>query len=139
MTKPELGHLQKAGAPAMKHLREFKVRCCTCCTVHCVVWGDCTVAGRQQPAILHFAAQMQGLVEAQVEGPRGGLAELRSPLGHYAAKCSNFLSITLCFGVQVKDVSGFEAGQQLKVEDMFQVCALFGRREQRKGCWLGHE
>jgi len=52
---------------------------------------------------------------------RGGLAQLRSPLGHCAAKCSNFLSITLCFGVQVKDVSGFEAGQQLKVEDMFQV------------------
>ncbi len=70
VTKPELGHLQKAGAPAMKHLREFKVRCCTCCTVHCVVWGDCTVAGRQQPAILHFAAQIQGLVEVQVEGPR---------------------------------------------------------------------
>ncbi|KAI7836269.1 hypothetical protein COHA_009859 [Chlorella ohadii] len=45
VTKPELGHLQKAGAPAMKHLREFKV----------------------------------------------------------------------------KDVSGFEAGQQLKVEDMFQA------------------
>lgn len=28
VTKPELGHLQKAGAPAMKHLREFKVGCC---------------------------------------------------------------------------------------------------------------
>ena len=26
ITKPELGHLKKAGAPAMKHLREFKVR-----------------------------------------------------------------------------------------------------------------
>ncbi|KAI3432638.1 hypothetical protein D9Q98_004184 [Chlorella vulgaris] len=26
ITKPELGHLQKAGAPAMKHLREFKVK-----------------------------------------------------------------------------------------------------------------
>lgn len=26
VTKPELGHLQKAGAPALKHLREFKVR-----------------------------------------------------------------------------------------------------------------
>ena len=25
ITKPELGHLQKAGVPAMKHLREFKV------------------------------------------------------------------------------------------------------------------
>jgi hypothetical protein len=25
ITKPEVGHLNKAGAPAMKHLREFKV------------------------------------------------------------------------------------------------------------------
>ena len=25
ITKPEVGHLSKAGAPAMKHLREFKV------------------------------------------------------------------------------------------------------------------
>lgn len=36
ITKPELGHLQKAGAPAMKHLREFKVWstpacCCQAC------------------------------------------------------------------------------------------------------------
>lgn len=26
INKPELGHLNKAGAPPMKHLREFKVR-----------------------------------------------------------------------------------------------------------------
>jgi large subunit ribosomal protein L3 len=31
ITKPELGHLQKAGAPAMKHLREFKVCAEACC------------------------------------------------------------------------------------------------------------
>ena len=31
VTKPELGHLQKAGAPAMKHLREFKVRAAAPC------------------------------------------------------------------------------------------------------------
>jgi large subunit ribosomal protein L3 len=35
--KPELGHLQKAGCPPLKHLREFKVcaRCCggVCCAL----------------------------------------------------------------------------------------------------------
>jgi large subunit ribosomal protein L3 len=37
--KPELGHLQKASCPPMRHLVEFKVRVCGDCL--CVVWSAC--------------------------------------------------------------------------------------------------
>ena len=33
ITKPEAGHLKKAGAPPMKHLREFKVGSQCCCAI----------------------------------------------------------------------------------------------------------
>ena len=67
--KPEVGHLKKAGLPAMRHLREFKVR---------------------TPSAF---GQFRG------------------------CHCSKGIMTHLL--VQVKDIEGYEVGQQLNVTEMF--------------------
>ena len=58
VTKPELGHLKKAGVPPLRHLREFKVRCVRngppCC---CIERGHDTIAGLWATAVRCWQSQ----------------------------------------------------------------------------------
>lgn len=138
ITKPEAGHLKKAGAPAMKHLREFKVG----------VWTD------TQPRALR-----QGGTTVPSSG--GGRGQARTALLPYDVRCSRRLTVqfSLCLQAtsptqetahsampaqppafpshapshppthprvssalpQIKDVAAYEPGQQLSLEEMFQA------------------
>lgn len=134
VTKPELGHLQKAGAPAMKHLREFKVRApfVLSTSTICMDCWYCTGRGSRCTAAAAAAVQPPPLNVTVAAGcgrvlhavwatlPAASCAWRGLRLNH---ACVSRLPLFIPSCLQVKDASGFEAGQQLKVEEMFQVGA----------------
>lgn len=93
VTKPELGHLKKAGAPAVRHLREFKV----CCAIG--------TAGR--------GGSVCWIGRWRCVAVTGG--------GRLQAQCHRRHAVTIT-QPQLKDkntVTSYAPGQQLKVEEVF--------------------
>ena len=82
LTKPEAGHLKKAGVEAKKHLKEFKLDAAADMNVGDVIKADTFAAGQvtiQNLDVVKVDSELNMLViRGAIPGPKGGLVFVKS-------------------------------------------------------------